>query len=156
MVEHLLLTMTNAWFHQVCGKCYIYQYLYLPQVAPLAVKWVTSGSKVYGTNIMMQAHLWYLSNDMTHIVSPNPANSVSQVQWATWWCYIVYLRSGVFDKTSFHMWGNWYFPMFVLKDRSLTFMNVASLMVLARACDSLPRMEKSSNLVWWPEVLAWS
>ena len=30
------------------------------------------------------------------------------------------------------------------------------LLVPAMVCDSLPTMEKMSNLLWWPEVLAWS
>ena len=70
----------------------------------------------------------------------------------------VYLRwkAGMFSKSSSHMWGNWYFPMFLLRDRSLTLMSIASLMVLVRVCDSLPPMEKLSNLVWWPQVLVWS
>ena len=39
----------------------------------------------------------------------------------------VYLkqRSGVLSKTSSHMWDSWYLPMFMLRDGSLTLMNIA-------------------------------
>ena len=67
----------------------------------------------------------------------------------------VYLRcwSGVLNKTSSHRWDDCYFPMFLVRDGSLTLMYIAALMVHARVCYSLPRMEELSNLVWWPEVL---
>ena len=84
---------------------------------------------------------------------------VGLAQWALlMWGGRAYVkcRSGVLKKTSVHIWDSWNFPMFLLRDRSLPLMNMASLMVLAMVCDSLPTMEKFSNLVWCPEVLAWS
>ena len=56
----------------------------------------------------------------------------------------VYLcwRSGLFNKTSSHMWDNCYFPMFPLSDGSLTLTYMASLVVLAKLCASLMTMEK--------------
>ena len=56
-------------------------------------------------------------------------------------------RSVELNKTSSHMWVSWYLPMFPLRDESLTPMNIASLMVLAMVCDSLPIMKKLFNLV---------
>ena len=86
---------------------------------------------------------------------------------ASWYCGLaqgpckygrVYLswRSRALNKTSFNIWCNWYFPMFLLRDGSLTLTKIMSLMVLVRVCDSLPTIKKLSNLVWWCEVLAWS
>ena len=64
-------------------------------------------------------------------------------------------RPGVPNKTPFHQWSSWYLPIFLLRDGSLTLMNMAFLMVIAMVCDFLPTIEKLSNLVWWPGVLAW-
>ena len=64
-------------------------------------------------------------------------------------------KLGMLNKTSSHMWCSWYLSIFLLRNGSLTLMNIDSLMVLAMVCDSLPTMGKFSNLVWWPEVLAW-
>ena len=56
-------------------------------------------------------------------------------------------RLGLLNKTSSHMWGSWYFPMFLIRDGSLTLMNMVSLVVLVMVRDSLPTMEKFFNLV---------
>ena len=53
-------------------------------------------------------------------------------------------RVGVSCKTSSPMWYSWNLPMFPLRDRSLTLMYMASLMVLEILCASLPR-EKVIN-----------
>ena len=45
------------------------------------------------------------------------------------------------NKTSSYIGGSWYFAMFLLRDRSLTLMNMASLMVLLMVSDSLPTGE---------------
>ena len=52
----------------------------------------------------------------------------------------------MFNKTSCHMWDNWYFQMFLLSDGSLTPMYMASLMFIVSLCDSLSTMEKLSTL----------
>ena len=82
---------------------------------------------------------------------------VSQVQWAPWWHYMVYLslRSGVSDKTSSYVQDNWYFLMFLLNDGSLILMYMASLIVLVRLHGCLPMIEKLSTLLWWPVMLVW-
>ena len=51
------------------------------------------------------------------------------------------------------MCGSWYFPMFLLRDGSLTEMYMASLMVLVVPCASLLMMVKQSTLVGCP--IAW-
>ena len=51
-------------------------------------------------------------------------------------------RAGVSYRTSSQMWGSWNLPMFLLRDRSFTLMYMASLMLLASMCASLPTMEK--------------
>ena len=51
------------------------------------------------------------------------------------------------------MCGNWYFPMFLLSEGSLTLMNMASLMFLVLPCDSLCMMVKHSGLIGCPVVL---
>ena len=56
-------------------------------------------------------------------------------------------RSGVLKKTSSQMWCTWYLPMCLLRDGSLTLMNIASSILLAIVCDSLPTIEKMSYLV---------
>ena len=45
------------------------------------------------------------------------------------------------------MWGRWYLPTFLLRNRSLTLMYKASLMVLVILCASLLTMEKLSTLI---------
>ena len=82
---------------------------------------------------------------------------VTLPHWA-WFCLggRVHLMwsSEELNKNSSHVWGSLYLPMFLFRDGSTTYRNVASLMVLALVCDFLPNMEKLSNLVWWTEVLA--
>ena len=59
-------------------------------------------------------------------------------------------------RTSCHIWGRWYLPMFLFRDGLLTFMNIDSLISLERFCSSLPTMLKFASDVVWPVVLQWS
>ena len=65
-------------------------------------------------------------------------------------------NSGNVYRTSSHIWGRWYLPMFLFRDGSLTLMNRASLIALIRFCSSLPTIVKLLMLMLWPEVLQWS
>ena len=66
------------------------------------------------------------------------------------------LSSDVLNRTSSHMWGRWYLPIFLFRDGLLTLIYRASLMALMRFCSSLSTMLKFSNETWWPVVLKWS
>ena len=68
---------------------------------------------------------------------------------------VVHLRWTVVEpcRTSFQMCRSWYFPIFLLKDGSLTQMYMAFLMVLIMPCASLPTMVKQSTLIGCP--IAW-
>ena len=70
-------------------------------------------------------------------------------QWAQfdWKESLFEVWTMVLKRTSFHKWGSWCLPIFLLRDGSLTLMNMASLIVLAMVCDSLPSMEKLSSLI---------
>ena len=59
-------------------------------------------------------------------------------------------------RTSSHIWGRWYLPMFLFRDGLLTLMNIDSLISLERFCSSLPTMLKFSSEVVWLVVLLWS
>ena len=63
-----------------------------------------------------------------------------------------YLRwnAGVSCRTSSQIWGRWNLLRFLLRYGSLTLMNIASLMILAVLCTSLPTMEKCAH---WCTVL---
>ena len=52
------------------------------------------------------------------------------------------LSSLLFIRTSSHIWGRWYLPMFLLRYGLLTLMNIDSLISLGRFCSSLPTMLK--------------
>ena len=52
---------------------------------------------------------------------------------ATGSCYFN-LSSEVLNRTSSHMWGRWYLPMFLFRDGLLTLIYRASLMALMRFC----------------------
>ena len=52
--------------------------------------------------------------------------------------------SKVLNRTSFHMCGRWYLPIFLLRDGLLTLMYKASLIVLMRFWSSLPTILKFS------------
>ena len=56
------------------------------------------------------------------------------------------LSSGLLHRTSSHMWGRWYLPMFLFRDGLLTLMYGASFMALIRFWSSLPTMLKLSML----------
>ena len=65
-------------------------------------------------------------------------------------------RSWVLNRTSSNMWPNWNLPMLILRNRSLTLMYMASVMVLVMLSVSLSTMEKLSTLVTLAVVLTWS
>ena len=52
--------------------------------------------------------------------------------------------SEMFNRTSSHICGRWYLPMFLLKDGLLALIYRASFMVLKRLWSSLPSMVKLS------------
>ena len=54
------------------------------------------------------------------------------------------------------MYGSWNLPIFLLRDGSLTLINIASLMVLAIFWSSLPTMLKLPRDTSWPVMLWWS
>ena len=56
--------------------------------------------------------------------------------------------SGVLSRTSSHMCGIWYLPMFLLRDGLLTLMYNASFIHLLRFWSSLPTMLKFSMVTW--------
>ena len=60
------------------------------------------------------------------------------------------------SRTSFHICGRWYLPIFLFRDGLFTLMYRASFMVLMRLWSSLPSMEKLSIVTAWPEMLRWS
>ena len=74
------------------------------------------------------------------------------------WCYWHYFwcNSGDLASTSSQMCGSWNLPMFLLRDGSLTLINIASLMFLAILLSSLPTILKFSRDTSWPVVLLWS
>ena len=74
------------------------------------------------------------------------------------WCYWHYFRckSGDLASTSSQICGNWNLAMFLLRDGSLTLMNIASLMSLAILLSSLPTMLKLSRETSWPVLFWWS
>ena len=68
---------------------------------------------------------------------------------------VYYLSCGVqvSFSTGSQICGSWYLPMFLLSERSLTWMNKASLMFLILPCGSLCMMVKQSGLTGCPVVL---
>ena len=64
------------------------------------------------------------------------------LSWSTW----------VSLRTSSQLCGGWVLPRFLLKDGSLTWMNMVSLMVLVMPCASLPIMVKFEPL---PKSPSW-
>ena len=54
-----------------------------------------------------------------------------QMEWPLGWIYFN-LSSEMFNRTSSHMWGRWYLPMFLLRDGLFTLMYIASLIALMR------------------------
>ena len=63
------------------------------------------------------------------------------------------LSSEVLCRTSSHIWGRWYLPMFLFGDGLFTLMYNASLIHLQRFWSSLPTMLKLSKVTMWPVVL---
>ena len=59
------------------------------------------------------------------------------------------LSSMLLIRTSSHMCGRWYFPMFLFRDGLLTLMNIDSLISLERFCSSLPTMLKLFKVILW-------
>ena len=64
--------------------------------------------------------------------------------------------SEMLSRTSSHMCGRWYLPMFLLRDGLFALMYRASFMVLKRFWSSLPSMVKLSMVTSWPKILRWS
>ena len=59
------------------------------------------------------------------------------------------------NRTSPHMWGRCYLPIFLFGDGLLTLMYIASFISLMRFWSSLPSILKFSSVVIWPVVLKW-
>ena len=59
-------------------------------------------------------------------------------------------------RTSSHICGRWYLPMFLFRVGLLTVMYTASLIVLRRFWSSLPTILKLSIVTLWPEMIEWS
>ena len=79
-----------------------------------------------------------------------------QMEWPEGTCFHFSLSSGLLHRTSSHMWGRWYLPMFLFRDGLLTLIYRASFMVLMRFWSSLPTMVKLSMLTLWPNLFEWS
>ena len=79
-------------------------------------------------------------------------------RWNSHWVNFFYfsLRSVPLHRTSSHIWGRWYLPMFLFRDGLFTLMYRASFMVHMRFWSSLPTMLKLSMVTLWPEMLEWS
>ena len=60
------------------------------------------------------------------------------------------------NRTSSHIWGRWYLPMFMLRDGLLTLVHTASFICLMRFWSSLPTILKFSSKVVWLVMLQWS
>ena len=75
--------------------------------------------------------------------------------WNSHWGQFSF-NSDVVCRTSSHIWGRWYLPMFLFRDGSLTLMNKASFIALVRFWSSLPTIVKLLMLILWPEMLQWS
>ena len=71
------------------------------------------------------------------------------------WIYFS-ISSEMLNRTSSHMWGRWYLPMFLLRDGLLTLIYFASLIVLIRFWFSIPTSLKLSMVVLWPVMLKFS
>ena len=84
------------------------------------------------------------------MLKPNVADGITTGQ------HFFKLSSEMLSRTSSHICGRWYLPMFLFRDGLLTLMYRASFMVLMRFWSSLPNMEKLSIVTAWPEMLRWS
>ena len=72
-------------------------------------------------------------------------------------CFYLSCSERVSWSIGSQMWGNWYLPMFLFSEGSLTLINMTSLIFLVTPCDSLWIMLKQSGLIGWPVVLlCWS
>ena len=60
------------------------------------------------------------------------------------WCYFN-LSSEVLNRTSSQMWGRWYLPVFLFRDRLFTIMYIDSLVVLAMYWSLPPYNAKAIN-----------
>ena len=77
-------------------------------------------------------------------------------RWNNHWVNYFNLSSLLLLRTSSHMWGRWYLPIFLFRDGPLTLMYMDSLISLERFRSSLPTMLKFWSVVVWPEMLLWS
>ena len=84
----------------------------------------------------------------------NPPMGVWQMLWPLGQCFN--FNSDVVFKTSSHILGRWYLPIFLFRDGSLTLMNRASFIALVKLWSSLPTMLKLVMLMLWPVLLWWS
>ena len=73
-------------------------------------------------------------------------------RWNSHWVILFYLSfsSGLLHRTSSHIWGRWYLPMYLFRD------GLHSFMVLMRFWSSLPIILKLSMVTSWTEMMEWS
>ena len=81
-------------------------------------------------------------------------------RWNSHWIYVLViyfcLSSVMLFRTSSHMWGSWYLPMFLFRDGLLILMYIASFISLMKLWSSLPTILKLSSAMVWPAILLWS
>ena len=71
------------------------------------------------------------------------------MEWPLGQCFS--FNSDDLCRTSSHIWGRWYLPMFLFRDGSLTLMSRASLIALVRFWSSLPHYSEvvDVDLMTW-------
>ena len=90
-------------------------------------------------------------------ICKSPIWWVVREDWANcgraWWCWITWDSEGVSCNTSSCMLGSCYFPRFLVRDGSFTWMYMASFMVLLTPCASqstkVKHLKSTGCLVVW-------
>ena len=153
------LLPTQTWLHQVCGKCYTYIYLYLPQTAPMVVQWVRPGAKWYGTKLLVQDHIptqCYVLTKLWALLHPLATlRGVGHAQWApVLWKDIFKLEVSGIKQDLIPFWGQLVPSNFIVEGWIID-PYIHSLLYCT--CDVVrlsTHNGKLSTLVWWPLVLA--
>ena len=125
-----VIAIIGRCYCQLCGRCW------------------TTCILTFATSVMAGVIAWWqmewpLQSDLEDVIAIGSK------------CYFSF-SSEVLNRTSSHMWGRWYLPMFLLRDGLLTLIYNASLIVLLRFWSSLPTILKLSIVTWWPLMLLWS
>ena len=155
MLYRQMLNLADVICHMRCGRCYNHQgrcYILLLFISGRCYCHMMLWKMLYHITVCNNTLYWQVllpsgrwNSHYRVVVKYQLVDVITrwQMEWPQGQSYFN-LSSEVLRRTSSHMCGRWYLPMFLFRDGLLTLINNASFIKLLRFWSSLPTMLKFS------------